>query len=356
MKKKIYTITFHSVLNHGAVLQAYALQAYLRLRDHEATLINYVPYYFLYQILRPAKGLRKTLLKYKRLVLFRKFLQKHITQTKIIFTHRNLQKLQSFDAAICGSDQIWNRQLTNKQFDKAFYLSFVKPPTLKIAYAASAGGHTISSSQQEILDLLKSFDSIGVREEHLRNDIVSSGIHENTELVADPTLLISDYSSIADNSHTPDGKYIVSYEVSSEPSRALLSEYVQALKDTTGLPAIHLGDKTIPAADKNLLDISPAHWVSLITCAEYVVTNSFHGCAFAMNYRKQFFYVPHKEKEKNARPFSLLYKTGLTTKIADSFNIRKPYEQYDTNLLKQFISDSQRFLDDSLNLKKRTIK
>ena len=37
------------------------------------------------------------------------------------------------------------------------------------------------------------------------------------------------------------------------------------------------------------VDISPAEWLYLVRHARYVVTNSFHGTAFSVIYRKDFY-------------------------------------------------------------------
>lgn len=42
---KIGILTFHCANNYGAVLQAYALQEYLRKDRHDAYIINYCPQY-----------------------------------------------------------------------------------------------------------------------------------------------------------------------------------------------------------------------------------------------------------------------------------------------------------------------
>lgn len=349
--KKIYTITFHSVLNHGAALQTFALQKYLASKGHDAILLNYIPTYFAYQTLRPAKGIRKTLLKYSRLVKFIRFSKQHIKKTDLLLSKASLNKLPRAHAVVCGSDQIWNPKLTNNHYDKAFFLDFVTFPTTKIAYAASAGGYLLSNAPIEIQDMVARFDAIGVRESHLCEDIISKKIHPDAHFVADPTLLISDYSSIIDDRCTPRHEYIATYEVSSNTSRELLSKHAESLKAMTGLPVYHLGDKAIPAATKNLLNISPAQWVSLIKSAKYVITNSFHGCAFAMNHEKQFIYVPHVEEEKNARPYSLLNKVGLESKVAREPNSTSIiFEKYDLKLLTSFIKESQKFLDKSIKI------
>ena len=43
---KLGILTFHSVDNYGAVLQAFALQMYLKTLGHDVEIIDYRPSYF----------------------------------------------------------------------------------------------------------------------------------------------------------------------------------------------------------------------------------------------------------------------------------------------------------------------
>lgn len=40
---KIGILTFHWAVNYGAILQAYALQEYLKLEGHDVCIVNYKP-------------------------------------------------------------------------------------------------------------------------------------------------------------------------------------------------------------------------------------------------------------------------------------------------------------------------
>ncbi|UJJ32051.1 polysaccharide pyruvyl transferase family protein [Halopseudomonas maritima] len=345
----VYTITFHSVLNHGAVLQAYALQEYLRKLNYQPVIANYTPPYFMAQVLRPAKGIGKTALKYKRLYLFKKFSEQHLVKSTRYISRKKLTQLPIAHAAICGSDQIWNKLLTNGAPDKAYYLSFIKEGTKKIAYGASAGGHTLESSEHGALDLLKDFDAIGVRENHLCENLKNQHTLKNVQMVSDPSLLISDYNNIMDHSKTPKSKYIVSYEVSSDATRAEYSKYLKKAQELTKLPVYHIGDKFLEAADHNILAISPSQWLSLISSSEYVVTNSFHGAMFSMNFKKKFSFIKHLEEEKNARTMSLLKKVRLEEKAATTTDqLSEIFKDYHTGELQKFIKESQNFLISAL--------
>lgn len=47
---KIGILTFHWATNYGAILQAYALQNYLKDRGHNVEIINYKPLFYDYSI------------------------------------------------------------------------------------------------------------------------------------------------------------------------------------------------------------------------------------------------------------------------------------------------------------------
>ena len=54
--------------------------------------------------------------------------------------------------------------------------------------------------------------------------------------------------------------------------------------------------------------------------AEYVVTNSFHGTAFSINFNKQFFVeLLKKGSDVNSRLINILEYTGLDTRRIDNF-------------------------------------
>ena len=59
------------------------------------------------------------------------------------------------------------------------------------------------------------------------------------------------------------------------------------------------------------MGVSPREFVSLFSSASFVVTNSFHGTAFAVNFNKPFFSTTRKNKSYNSRFINLLTKTNL---------------------------------------------
>lgn len=316
--KKIYIITFQKALNYGAALQAYALAKFLRSSAFDVEIIDYIPTYFMLQTYRPAKGIKKSVEKFKKIVSFRAFSKKHLPLTqKTYFSSKAISRIADGDAFICGSDQIWNYRLTGGKFDKAFFLDFVPTHSRRIAYAASAGSIRVRDHSSEVKKLTSMFHAIGAREETLASDLEELIDNPRLTVVVDPSLLIKDYIDVYDLGRIPDSKYILSYVVGSGDMLVKYEQAIIELKKTTNIPIIHIGAKHINSADINILDISPGEWVSFIKNANFVITNSFHGTAFSINFEKQFIFIPHIIENLNARQTTLLAKVGLMDRCAN---------------------------------------
>lgn len=312
--KKIYTITFHHVLNYGAVLQAYALSKFLKNNGLNVEIIDYRPHYFMFQTYRPRKGFFKTINKIKKISRFAKFRKNHLSITpKTFFSVKSLKThfRTTKDVFICGSDQIWNANLTNNRLDNGFFLNFLPESATKISYAASIGNTSFKEgNHKEVFEKLKSFQTILVREDFASDQVAK--VSSNTikpSIVVDPTLLIDDYSEILDFSLVPDYPYIVSYLT--EDSDAV-RDYIKKVVDYTKLPLINLGHHYISDAQKNYLYESPSKWLGVFSKATYVCTNSFHGNAYSLIFKRNFTVFSRTTKiELNRRQLTLLENLGL---------------------------------------------
>ena len=319
--KKVYTITFQHVLNYGAVLQAYALAKFLKDNDIETEVIDYRPTYFVYQTYRPRKGVNKTYNKFLKNIRFYKFRRDFLPLTKKIFF--NTDALTSFfskskDSFVCGSDQVWNAQLTKDKLDKGYFLDFLPNTAKKIAYAASMGNSAFKDSDRaEAKRLLTSFNSILVREDFAQDQVAKITDNEcASEIVVDPTLLIDDYREILDFSLVPDHPYLVSYLTEdSKPVR----EYIKKVKEMTGLPLINLGSHEIKEADINYLYESPSKWLGVFAKATLVCTNSFHGNAYSLIFKRNFtVFTRVTKKQLNRRQLTLLERLGIEGRFIGS--------------------------------------
>lgn len=354
MKKRVYTITFQRALNYGASLQAYALAKFLLDRGYDVRVIDYLPRYFALQTYRPAKSFRGSIRKLKKIIRFNRFIKDNIPLTEhMCFSESGLKKLPHAHAVICGSDQIWNKKLTGGKFDGGFFLEWVPERTRRIAYAASSGAIEMSDFADVLGETLYRFDRVGVREESLQRDLSLWSPSVSSEVVLDPSLLIDNYDDILDCSRIPEGDYILSYVVGSGEMVSGFDHVIQNVKKITDLPVIHIGAKEIVSANRNILDIGPAEWAAFFKKAKFVVTNSFHGTTFSLNFQRNFMFVPHVIEVLNDRQRTLLSALGLSSleytgdEIGDLESFYVDYEEVEPRL-KKLVDKSRKFLVDSI--------
>ena len=71
-------------------------------------------------------------------------------------------------------------------------------------------------------------------------------------------------------------------------------------------------------------DVGPCEFISLIEHADYVCTDSFHGCCFSVMFEKQFApflrFSSKDRKSQNSRVMDFLKKTGLEHLICTKEN------------------------------------
>lgn len=316
---RIGLITMHNVCNFGAVLQTYAMTVILNNLGHECTVIDYVPnvrkglrVYF--PIERDLPFIRKIMSWIKWLPVrigwatpFNKFMaEKYVlTSKKYIGNGSLVANPPIFDAYITGSDQVWNSASTDG-LNEDYFLSFVPKGKRKISYAASISSDHLGYKEDDVIrGYLKDYTAISVREKQGVSLLKSIGI-DNIEHVLDPTILLSldDWIHIANESSIEQNdKYLLMYVLGSMPK---LTEYAQKIASQRNLKVVKLGwDFRKPRGVDRIISFgTPQDFVKLFLNAEYVVTNSFHGTAFSINFNKDFMSFP--SSPNNPRFMSLL--------------------------------------------------
>ena len=311
---KIGILTFPTAINYGTALQAAALRKVLtdnghdvRFLDHRCQLIDSTNKVF---DLRCVLDLKYTLahlynlpVALKRTKRFTAFQQKFIPLAPDDPT--------AFDAVVAGSDQIWNYQLTD--CDYYYFLDYNKCG-LKVSYAGSFGLSEIDDDKRErIATLLSDFDYLSVREQQAAT-IVKNIAGLDVPVVCDPTLLLqkSEWSALIGDKPKNTG-YIFVYTVfNSEEIWAA----AQQLSKETGLPVKTISYSKLHRHDA-IYDFTagPDDWVNYMLNADYVVTNSFHGVAFSINFRKNFFFaMPPAKAGVGSRISDITARYGLSNR------------------------------------------
>lgn len=327
---KVGILTFPNSTSYGAALQMYALYHTVQKLGHDAEIINYhSPYMKAGKHMAKAsakRGLRDWVRFRARAILHkrqrRNFREFEKENTKLFparpITHKTRLALADgrYDAVICGSDQVWNPNITDS--DLSYFLDFCSENTKRIAYAPSFGVDSLDSAfVASVSGELHRFAALSVRErtgQILAEELTGRSV----PILADPSMLLDaeEWSGLEREHPMGRGEYIFYYTARRSPS---LFSYCRALSEKTGLKIVAVGGnliKKIQNRDPMLqyaVDISPSEWLYLIRHAQYVVTNSFHGTAFSIIHRKNF-YVEFSS-DTNSRLMHITEMLGLQDRV-----------------------------------------
>ena len=276
------------------------------------------------------------------------------------------QDLPQGEVFIVGSDQVWNPVLTKTRiFD--YFFEFVPDTIKKISYAASFGKKEIDWSQEQqerIAFLLNRFDAVSVRENSgvkICRDI--AGI--SAVAVVDPVFLLSnsDYSSCCSMTCTK-GNGLVCYkfdkgqgfiETVNYISKAFnMSTYIIDRFRTRHMwmmPACSIIDRFRGRRIKLISLPDPKRWLGSLMQASFIFTDSFHGVAFSLIFKKNFIVIPANPK-RFIRIKELLKGLKLENRIFYSYDeIRRDHrwkEAIDYNKVNKIISKKIKFSVDFL--------
>ena len=333
--KNVGILNFSSItwFNYGAVLVGYAMEQAIKKSGYTPYTINFIPYENLFYATddNPFECFRK---KFMNLT--------GVVTNKIEFIKYVNDK---FSKICIGSDQVlrWS-------YDFIYYLDWFHGKKNLISYAASFGTSILKINvlkKYYIKHCIKRFDAFSVREESsvlfLKNEL-----NIDSELVCDPTLLISDieYQNIIDieAKETLPDEYIAIYFLQHDKNilNSIKLKIIDAYKDDYG----------------NMRSVGD--WLNIIKNAKYVITDSFHGSIFSIIFKKQFITLS-TENSGNERLETLMKQIGINRFIKDKkisidlFNEKIDYNRVDI-LLDRLRNNSFNFLIKSLSIKQNNKK
>ena len=364
---KIGILTIHQSVNFGATLQAFATNRFLRKNDLPAEIANYrlpssepnshlntnikatwkndknwAPLHRLKLALSLTLQYPSKALRYRRFDAFR---AKHMQISTPCFTAQALSLL-GYTHYICGSDQIWNQPYHSRL--NTIFFGEIPGEHKTIAYAASMG-NTIYSDKNLALasTLINRMTACGVREQDMC-DYFQPHVKIPVTQVLDPTFLLEreDYESVM-SQKTAKRPYVLLYLVQNSQEAISIA---QRIADKLHCELIEIrSSKEHGVKHRQVYDIGPAEFLRYFADTEYVVTNSFHGTAFALLFEKQLTVIDNKKR--GSRISNLLRNAGLSDRMVET------YEQIDETpidyekvhrLLEPERERSRRFLLDAL--------
>lgn len=255
------------------------------------------------------------------------------------------------EAGLCffGSDTLWN-------FEEDFFVkqtSFFTGEKLQVpcyTYAISVGSTLPEKFQENSLAVrnIQKFKRIAVRDEHTKEAISKVYPCENIIKTVDPTMLIDKEVYIkrfsAVKSCCPKSLLIYYFGDIPEATRQALREF--ARKKELAIVYVGMHEKGF---DHSFVGI-PSNFITAFANAEYIFTNTFHGCVFSIIFNKQFATDGvHKKKIE-----SLLEEFALCDRVLHSSDdleqvLTSSVDYVQINaLINEKRDDSQKYLDHAM--------
>ena len=340
---KVGILTILNVNNYGAELQCCALYRKLQQLGYDAEVINYLfgihPEHVFDGEKRTVPIPLKQLIKVKLLPvvqnMFCMFHQKnkrlrnkrfdefhakynHLTSTVYPSVKSLYEAKFNYDVLCIGSDQVWNYM---KGYSlEPFFACFDKNNMKKITYASSIGLSSLSVEAEQVFKKeLANFAYISVREQQA-SEILEKLLNRKIDVVLDPTLILNkqEWIEVAKYDMCPKEKYLLVYIVTIKPCDYVLT-LARHIAKQRNLKIVRICRDAYPEHSgsdvEEILTAGPSDFVGLFSKAEFVVTNSFHGTVFSINFSKPFYSVIKSHHSTNSRLTSILKKLGLEDRI-----------------------------------------
>ena len=327
-ERKISLITLQYINNYGSVLQTYASHAYLESKGYAVETVNYTR-----ENCGP-ENLRKTMKAYYRQtfklpflaeLLVRRWHRLHVKREKVFDGFRDQRILLSREYTSAqqlmqeppeahiycvGSDQVWN-YLYNDGVLPEYYLQYAPKGATKFSLASSLGIEQLEDEGigRQMKEYLKDFSLITVRESTGKQLLDSLGV-ENCHQILDPTLLIPGARWISGFGlkKPRDYDYVLVYQLN--PCKEM-RQFARQIARKHGCKLIIISNNirmSVPGAE--VIDNPKVElFLELVLHARCVVTDSFHGTAFSLNFHRDIFaWMPGKY---STRLMSVLKLVGL---------------------------------------------
>lgn len=314
-KKKIGLLTLPFHINYGGILQAFALKSFferlgcevymLHQQDHSLsrTVKNFV---------RKIQGKKKPFERESKLMA--SFVKEHFDKWIDVSKDKN-RMVSKMDALVVGSDQVW--RFWNSQNLLFYFFDFAKDINMKkYAYSVSFGKDVWEVDEclkDKCKELVSLFSAVSVREDD-GIGLCKTHFGIDVEKTIDPTFLLEkdEYSKLICSSDNPQSE-IISYILDEDPDKSMM---VSCCENFLGKRAKKI-NQTICIDGECGVFPSVESWILNYLNAQFVVTDSFHGTAFAINFEIPFI-VLGNVKRGMSRIISILKMFDLENRLVCS--------------------------------------
>ena len=352
---KVGIVTIHQLNHYGTVLQAFALQWKLHSLGYDSEIIDYCyPNNYHTELnnkrIAPPKipSLSTRIINKIKIVLCGRRMMKSTELRTMRFNLFNKENIRLsdvrysskeelhhtppiYDLYLTGSDQVWNPYFMHG--DTTYLLSFAPENVRRISYAASFGRNCMTDEYSNLYaKQLSKYESISVREKSGIN-IVRELTGKDATLVLDPTLLLNscEWNSFSSKSIINEPYilcYILDYAFNPSP---YIYDLAEQISNESGYKLVQI-DRDNNNTPKHFKSIpvnsaGPAEFLSLFRHASLIITTSFHGTAFAVNFNKPLLSVINDEITVDCRQKNLLEVLGMEKHLIKKNSLFPSFEQ-----------------------------
>lgn len=334
---KVNVITRHAPANYGSLLQTIATQKIISDLGYECEIIDYIPKYetgvrIAFTQLKQKKKWNNNLIKKllyiaarepENIIMYKKFSAMRKRTLNLGFRCCSIEELketyrnETGSIYVTGSDQVWGSVSTGI-YDPAYFLDFIPKDARRLSFSSSFGKTAFDAqTKEEYKQLLLKYDAVTVREDSAVELINTMGIH--AEQILDPTLLLTsdEWEQYITPMRKPD-RYVLVYQIHNNPG---LDIYAKNFARYVDMPLVRISPLFHQAKRGGRFVYLPdiGGFLDLIKNADHMVTDSFHGTAFAINFNTRFVEVL-PNTDTGSRNQSVLKLLDLTDRIVKEFD------------------------------------
>lgn len=325
--KKIGIFTYYGVHNHGALLQAYALQQTIKniSEFNPAFVVFERDYSYL-----PKDDVSKYKKSFKSILYYLKYTKK-VGIRNILFNLKKNRKLKRFrkknfkfcknsNANECfkylvGSDEVF---AIDVGFNPFMYGIDINKPIF--SYAASFGSSTYNDLEkknlcEKIQNGLATFKSISVRDENTFQIVKKLTRRDDLKIVCDPVLLFGFSGIYPSPLKNKNKSFVLIYSYDKNMNDKNEVKQIRKFARKNNLAIISVGFYH-SWADKNI-NVDPFELIKWFDYCSFVITDTFHGTVLSILRNKQF---ASKIRTNNNKLGFLLSQHNLCDRAIKNFD------------------------------------
>lgn len=329
---KIGIVTYHHVINDGAVLQAYAQQQALQLLFPEAR-VEIIDFRYKciekrerFDVLKDILKLRKSAYsKFRKYRTTRKFINSQLVLSSPRLVSDDLNEIteyinKNYTAVVVGSDEVW--KIDYKRFSRPFPNIYWLPKpisVIRIAAAATANKLNIEGLKEPhkkaMREFLNDFRLIGVRDQFTLDLVKAYASNPDVFWMPDPTFSLRFETAIFDkvrqkliDAGVDLSRPIIGLSLSSNISslKALSGELFRKF-DELNCQVVSIGQYNEYCHVNLTASLDPLEWAHVYRFFQFCITDRFHSTIFSIRNHIGFAAVDASGK----------YKSNVKGKIYD---------------------------------------